>query len=781
MLMLFRYFGMVFATENLPDRITIGENHYMLRQALLTIIYLLIGIGYPSLTAQSAIQLDDCNTPYVDPQEAGDNNGQNRDTLFYETFFSEPNQARYFYVDINAFGGQQTDRTKVFAILPDSTLKLMGSLEFGSCVDCVTGFALVDNNEVQVTGVSDQNTMNMWLVSLGQPAYELPGNLQTLVGVGRISGRLPVCAIGLYVEYSVFSNPNNASTEFATYIHCPELIGDCAPQLSTTIDCPSDSLFLSAQLNAACFAPGTAVLWTDRKGWSSVGLDASRALSGNLGMYYFEVLDSCCIIVDSVLVEVPPFAMAGLDVELCSGAPLLLNGNGGMEPFWELADQSINPGQDLQIPALNLAAAGNYVYHAFDANGCEDTDTLQVMVNAPQTPELLATSPCFGDTLFLDVANEQAFQQFDWSHPNGDPLPNDFIINFQVDDTGAFGFAAVDTNDCAVTEVLSVSGAPLPAFDYLIEPNCDSTRVFVFPPTYTYSWSTGEEGDAIATELGGDFKLSITDAFGCQSSTEIAVPAPEGPGFEVVVEAAACPGEGANINIKMTNPDLPVIFSIDAGQTYSLTPEFSGLPPGKYGIQVQDDLGCTQNQTLIIPAPDTMGVRLSVDRLDVRPTTPISLTAETIGNIVAYQWVPDIIDTGGPSTEFIAMEDLDIRLIVEDEQGCRAVAGLPLSIVLGDIYVPDAFSPNGDGVNDGFTFYSDLGSGEQIVFLRIFDRFGGQVFSTENQALNEEAVGWNGRRFDGQAMPEGVYVYSGAVLFGNGYLQHLKGDLTLVR
>ncbi|WP_170110467.1 T9SS type B sorting domain-containing protein [Flavilitoribacter nigricans] len=740
----------------------------------------MLGIGYQSLIGQTGIRLDECDVPYVDPQEAGDDNGQNRDTLYYETYFAEPNQVRSFFIDINAFGGQQTDRVKAYVILPDSTRKEIGGLEFGNCVDCVEGFALMDQNELLVTGVSDEATMNMWLQSLNQPDYQLPGNLQTLVGVGRISGVLPACAIGLFVEYSVYSNPNNASTEFATYIHCPEIIGDCAPELSRQIVCQQDSLYLTAAIDPNCIIPGAAVRWTDRNGWSADGLTASRQLSGHLGWYYFEVEDECCTLVDSILVEIPPFAMAGADQSLCAGEALSLSGSGGMQPYWEFKGNSLPEGPMWQVPSVSMSDNGQYVYHAFDADGCEDTDTLMVSVNEPLAPVLAGTSPCFGDTLFLSLDNPANFSAFTWMHPNGTVLSPPFVTDFQADDTGNYTFTATDINDCPVEAEVAISGAPLPAFDYEIEPNCDSTRIYLFPDIYQYAWSTGDTGAVLASATGGDFQLSITDAVGCQTTTPISLPAPEGPAFDVVLDQAACPGEGANVRIEMANPDLPVIFSLDAGQTYSLSPEFTGLAPGIYGLQVQDDLGCIQTQRLIIPAPDTMGVRLPVERLDVRPNTPISLQAETVGNIVAYQWVPEIIDSGGPNTDFVATQDMDIRLVVEDDQGCRAVAGLPLTIVLGDIYVPDVFSPNDDGVNDGFTFFSDLGSGEQILFLRIFDRNGGLLFSTEEQPLNEERLGWDGRQ-NGRELPEGVYVYHGAILYGNGYIRHLKGDVTLVR
>jgi hypothetical protein len=146
--------------------------------------------------------------------------GGGRDTLIYELFFEERNLPRAFFVDINAFGGQQVDRAKVYAIMADSSLKELGRIAFGNCPDCVRGFAFVHEGELQTQGVNTPEMMNMWLQSFNQPAYALPGNLQTLAGVGRISGTIPFCAIGFYVEYEVNSSPGSGTTEFSTHIIC---------------------------------------------------------------------------------------------------------------------------------------------------------------------------------------------------------------------------------------------------------------------------------------------------------------------------------------------------------------------------------------------------------------------------------------------------------------------------------------------------------------------------------------------------------------------------------
>ena len=198
------------------------------------------------LGAQSVLELDSCGFSYIDPQDELNNSTATWDTLVYTSYFDEENQLRSFFVDVNAFGGSQVDRVQVSAILADNSLKPLGSLAFGNCVDCVEGFALIDNGEVLVSQVGDQNTMDMWLLSQSQPAFTLTGNLQTLNGVGRISGQIPPCAIGIQVKNIVFSNPANTSTEFAVHILCPEIIRDCTVEKEVIVDCINDNISLQS-------------------------------------------------------------------------------------------------------------------------------------------------------------------------------------------------------------------------------------------------------------------------------------------------------------------------------------------------------------------------------------------------------------------------------------------------------------------------------------------------------------------------------------------------------
>jgi len=96
-----------------------------------------------------------------------------------------------------------------------------------------------------------------------------------------------------------------------------------------------------------------------------------------------------------------------------------------------------------------------------------------------------------------------------------------------------------------------------------------------------------------------------------------------------------------------------------------------------------------------------------------------------------------------------------------------------------EVYIPNAFSPNGDGINDFFTVFADKGV-EQIDLLRIFDRWGNLIYESHALAPNREHLGWDGR-FRGKPMQPGVFVYVAEVRFLNGERAVYAGDVTLIR
>ncbi len=96
------------------------------------------------------------------------------------------------------------------------------------------------------------------------------------------------------------------------------------------------------------------------------------------------------------------------------------------------------------------------------------------------------------------------------------------------------------------------------------------------------------------------------------------------------------------------------------------------------------------------------------------------------------------------------------------------------------VYVPNAFSPNSDGINDEFTAYTEDGAGV-ILQMSIFHRWGGLVFERLEFAPNDPRLGWNGKWPSGKPAEAGVYTYLIKINLINGDTRTLAGDVVLVR
>jgi gliding motility-associated-like protein len=95
-----------------------------------------------------------------------------------------------------------------------------------------------------------------------------------------------------------------------------------------------------------------------------------------------------------------------------------------------------------------------------------------------------------------------------------------------------------------------------------------------------------------------------------------------------------------------------------------------------------------------------------------------------------------------------------------------------------EIFVPNTFSPNGDGRNDRF-YPQGLGVAG-IKHMRIFNRWGELVFEKTNFSSNDPSQGWDGT-YKGKILSPDVFVYMIDVLCSNNQFQELKGNVTLLR
>jgi len=111
-----------------------------------------------------------------------------------------------------------------------------------------------------------------------------------------------------------------------------------------------------------------------------------------------------------------------------------------------------------------------------------------------------------------------------------------------------------------------------------------------------------------------------------------------------------------------------------------------------------------------------------------------------------------------------------------------ATAIISVSIVVEngqDVFVPNIFSPNGDGINDVVTLNSNSKI-QAIKSLRIFDRWGEVISEQKNFPPNDPKFGWDGS-YRGKEMNPGVYVWLAEVEYDDGHIKFFSDEVTLIR
>lgn len=148
--------------------------------------------------------------------------------------------------------------------------------------------------------------------------------------------------------------------------------------------------------------------------------------------------------------------------------------------------------------------------------------------------------------------------------------------------------------------------------------------------------------------------------------------------------------------------------------------------------------------------------------------------------IEQYQWFihPEEFlrcDTCATAT-IIPFHDAEVRVEIRNQNGCYA-SSLTHLIINKDLFAPNVFSPNNDGIND--YFYLQSKNTAIIKSIRIFDRWGGLVYQQSSTATNQLSQGWDGTK-NGKKMASGVYIWEAALLYGNEVLR-VSGDVMLMR
>lgn len=201
-------------------------------------------------------------------------------------------------------------------------------------------------------------------------------------------------------------------------------------------------------------------------------------------------------------------------------------------------------------------------------------------------------------------------------------------------------------------------------------------------------------------------------------------------------------------------------------------------------MEIVDANGCVKDTTISLDEPPQFFISIDgeIEIVLGDQTTLIGSVNIPPNEILSIQWT--LSDSLSCDTCLTTIANPIITttytLTITDIYGCEESVQITIRVnSVIDVYVPNIFSPNDDGVNE--SVFVSTGEGiEKINKLLIFDRWGNLVFKNENFLPNLPEEGWDGS-FNGKEVNAGVFVYLVEVQLIDGGVEQFDGTITVVK
>lgn len=236
-----------------------------------------------------------------------------------------------------------------------------------------------------------------------------------------------------------------------------------------------------------------------------------------------------------------------------------------------------------------------------------------------------------------------------------------------------------------------------------------------------------------------------------------------------------------HLNVIVNYPtDTTIFVDLCRGDFYLLPSLDTVTSSGTYITDLSTIHGCDSTVIVeldILNKDDQMVVICDQEQVDLG--YPITLQVSSNYTMDSIRWLsafPVDCDSCEQTTS-IPTETTYYIAFVFDEDGCMLTDSVKVRVFKHqEVYIPNAFSPNGDGPNELFQIFSDKDV-QSINQFQVFDRWGSMVYDAASSSTPNQ---WNGD-YNGRPANPGVYVYQILVEFIDGQTKYFSGDVTLFR
>jgi len=514
----------------------------------------------------------------------------------------------------------------------------------------------------------------------------------------------------------------------------------------------------SVQMNAV----DAGGVWSGN-GISSTGLFQPSAAGAGSHTIIYSIPGSCGDAdTVSIIVYAAPQINLGQDFIFCSGDSVILDAGSGFVSYqWSPSGNS---------QTFVIVSGGIYSVTVTDSNVCQDVDSVSVQMLQQQDATIVTAGPfCSNDSPVQFNAQDgggiwegQGINSSGMFVPSN-VSPGTYLITYEI--AGLCG----DTSSVLIT----VHQAPV--IDLGQDQTICSGDTFIleagYGPGYIYEWSTSENTQTIVVDSTGVYSVTVTDVNNCQESDQVTVTVLDQQDATIVI--AGGPYCTLSAPVQFIAASGGGVWSGPGINSNGLfDPETAG--PGSHVIQyeIQGPCGDEDEVTVIVYESPSLTV-ISTNE------TCIGAHDGTAVVVITGGYAPFIVNWNtGESTDTISnLQPGDYIVLVVDQNDCYDTHNFIISGSSEDcfpphVYVPNIFSPNADGDNDGLFV---RGEGIAHFEFSIFNRWGQEIFTTTD--MNN---GWDGT-YNGMKCDPGVFVYYISVTFNNSQLYQNNGTITLVR
>lgn len=304
----------------------------------------------------------------------------------------------------------------------------------------------------------------------------------------------------------------------------------------------------------------------------------------------------------------------------------------------------------------------------------------------------------------------------------------------------------------------------------------------------TYQWSPDVSDTHVASLIpAGTYSVTVTDKKGCtqeithtlsQNDPVVAQLAPIEPpecyGYQTVISVDTAYGGAGG----------PYNFSVDYSLLQSINIDYPVFADSHIVI-IYDAFECTTELKVNITEPDEIYVSLPPSvQVELGDSVLLSPVVSSSLPIDSLFWTPlsNLSPDSVLSPQVIGLtQDQNYTITVVDTNGCSASATVLVEVDKNrNVYIPNIFSPNGDGFND--VFFPKTGIGvKQVNFMNIYDRWGEIIYAAKDFLPGDNSTRfWDGS-YKGKALDPGVYIYLIEVEFLDGVKLLYRGDITLLK